>query len=109
MGGMASAEEPNKDRILERLVADVAELREEIRYFERQAMAPGKRYGLAYIDKSLLVQFQRYLEGLYFMIAEKSEDVAITRFKNSLQKTDMICNSIARKTLLRMHEIFAQR
>ena len=43
------------------------------------------------------------------MVAEKSEDVAITRFKNSLQKTDTICNSIARKTLLRMHEIFAQR
>ena len=43
------------------------------------------------------------------MIAKKNEDVAITRFKNSLQKTDKITNSIARKTLLRMHEIFILR
>ena len=56
MGGTVTlGEEPNKERILERLVSDIAELREEIRYFERQAMATGKRYGLAYIDKSLLV------------------------------------------------------
>ena len=55
MGGMTFGEDPNKERILESVVADIAELREEIRYFERQAMATGKRYGLAYIDKSLLV------------------------------------------------------
>ena len=109
MGGMVYPDEPSKGKILERLVADISELREEIRYFDRQAMAAGKRYGLAYIDKSLLVQFQRYLEGLYAMIAEKSGDLAITRFKNSLQKTETICNSTARKTLLRMHEILLQR
>ena len=40
------------------------------------------------------------------MVAQKNEDIAITRFKNSLQKTDVITNDLAKKTLLRMQEIF---
>ena len=43
------------------------------------------------------------------MIAEQNEDAAVTRFKISLQKTNLICNCIAKKTLLRMHEIFMGR
>ena len=72
-------------------------------------MSHGKRYGLPVIDINLLIQFQRYLEGLFYMVVAKNEETAVTRFKISLQKTDVICNSIAKKTLLRMHEIFMLR
>ena len=109
MGSQSEARETNKYSVSKKLEQDLTQLRVEISNFDSKQLKDGKRYGLPPIDRRHLIQFQRYLEGLFFMVAMKNEDTAITRFKISLQKTNLICNIIAKKTLERMHEILMLR
>jgi len=104
------SETPDKNDIKAQLVQELGELREEIKHFENEKISDRKlkRYGLDTIAKGHLVQFQRYLEGLYCIVGYKSEDMAITRFVLSLRKTEVIKHDLAKKTLLRMQEIYLQ-
>jgi len=95
--------------VVQRLEADLEELKSLVEELNPENFAAVKRLGLPVFRKDLLQQFLGYVDGLYALNVLNQPEQALKKLAQSVMSPQMICHSTAKKTFILLTEILTGR
>lgn len=82
----------NDQAVINRLQAELEELKMLIDEFDIEQFTKVKRYGLPIFEKDLLQQYYEYVDGLFSLNVERKPERALKKLATAIMCPEILCH-----------------